>query len=226
MVRALHIRRVDVYGDSYGSYAAQAFTVRYPSMVRSLELDGTYQLPGTDPDLADLAAATRLGLRRACERRPGCPAPHDNPVPMLAGLIARVRAHPITGVAPDGDGVPTHVRVDEAALVNLMQSGYYYTAVWGEVPAAVVAAEHGDTRPLMRLVAETAIQGRAEPAAPVLRSAVRRRLRHDYPQPWPDGDASCRSSGGSPGAARVLPGRHVRAVLRRGVDREAITRAR
>ena len=46
---ALGIGRVDLYGDSYGSYAAQAFALRYPGRLRTLVLDGTYPLPGSDP---------------------------------------------------------------------------------------------------------------------------------------------------------------------------------
>ena len=79
VLRALGIGHVDLYGDSYGSYAAQAFALRYPGKLRSLVLDGTYQLPGSDPALADLAASTRSSLRLACGRRPGCPAGHADP---------------------------------------------------------------------------------------------------------------------------------------------------
>jgi len=42
VLRALNVGRVDLYGDSYGSYAAQAFALRYPGKLRSLVLDGTY----------------------------------------------------------------------------------------------------------------------------------------------------------------------------------------
>ena len=48
---ALHVGKVDLYGDSYGSYAAQAFALRYPWRLRSLVLDSTYQVPGSDPVL-------------------------------------------------------------------------------------------------------------------------------------------------------------------------------
>ena len=88
VLRALGVGHVDLYGDSYGSYAAQAFAIRYPGQLRSLVLDGTYQLPGSDPALADLAASTRSALRLACGRRPGCPAGKADPVRVVAGLVA------------------------------------------------------------------------------------------------------------------------------------------
>ena len=67
VLNAIGAGKVDLYGDSYGSYAAQAFAIRYPHRLRSLVLDGTYQLPGSDPALADIAGSTqqlaRAGLR-------------------------------------------------------------------------------------------------------------------------------------------------------------------
>jgi pimeloyl-ACP methyl ester carboxylesterase len=59
VLQALELGQIDLYGDSYGSYAAQAFALRYPQRLRSLTLDGTYPLPGTDPAAADLVAAGR-----------------------------------------------------------------------------------------------------------------------------------------------------------------------
>jgi pimeloyl-ACP methyl ester carboxylesterase len=51
---ALKIAKVDLYGDSYGSYFGQAFAVSHPGRLRSLVLDGTYPLPGTDRRSATL----------------------------------------------------------------------------------------------------------------------------------------------------------------------------
>ena len=185
VLRALRISKVDLYGDSYGSYAAQAFALRYPHKLRSLVLDGTYQLPGSDPALADLAASTRSGLRLACGRRPGCPAGREDPVKVVAGLVARVRRDPIVGTAPDGDGTPTHVRLDEDALVQVMMSGFYDQAVWRDILAAARSAKAGDTRPLLRLAAETVTtdgpNGDPRLYSESLYLAV---ICHDYPELW------------------------------------------
>jgi pimeloyl-ACP methyl ester carboxylesterase len=40
VVTALGLGKVDVYGDSYGTYAAQVFTIHHPGMVRAAVLDG------------------------------------------------------------------------------------------------------------------------------------------------------------------------------------------
>jgi pimeloyl-ACP methyl ester carboxylesterase len=203
VLRALRIGNVDLYGDSYGSYAAQAFALRYPRMLRSLVLDGTYQLPGSDPAWADVAASTRSSLRLACGRRPGCPAGRTDPVRIVARLVARVRRHPIVGTAPNGDGTPTHVRVDEDALVQVLMSGYYFQAVWRDILAAARSADAGDTRPLLRLAAETLTtdgpNGDPRFSSEALYLAV---ICNDYPELW---------SAQTPVAARPAA---VRAALR------------
>ena len=185
VLRALSIGRVDLYGDSYGSYAAQAFALRYPGKLRSLVLDGTYQLPGSDPALADLAASTRSSLRLACGRRPGCPAGRTDPVRAVERLVAQVRRHPIVGTAPDGDGTPTHVRVDEDALVQVLMSGFYYQGVWRDILAAARSARAGDPQPLLRLAAETVTtdgpNGDPRLYSESLYLAV---ICHDYPELW------------------------------------------
>ena len=92
VLRAIRAGPVDLYGDSYGSYAAQAFAVRYPHRVRSLVLDSTYPVPGTDPAFADLALRSREAMRLACSRWPGCPVSH--PVSQLRSLVRSVRVGP------------------------------------------------------------------------------------------------------------------------------------
>ena len=185
VLRALNIGRVDLYGDSYGSYAAQAFALRYPGKLRSLVLDGTYQLPGSDPALADLAASTRSSLRLACGRRPGCPAGRTDPVRAVERLVAQVRQHPIVGTAPNGDGTPTHVRVDEDALVQVLMSGFYYQGVWRDILASARSAGAGDPQPLLRLAAETVTtdgpNGDPRLYSESLYLAV---ICHDYPELW------------------------------------------
>jgi pimeloyl-ACP methyl ester carboxylesterase len=187
VVDALGMHRLDVYGDSYGSYAAQAFAIRYPGLLRSLVLDGTYQLPGSDPALADLAGSTQSALRLACERRSGCPAGR-HPLALLGRLLRTVRRHPIAGTAPDADGTMTHVRADPDTLAQLVQSGFYYQGVWRDIFAATRSALAGDTRPLLRLVAETeTTDGPNGDPRQFTESLYLSVICHDYPQLWPTG---------------------------------------
>jgi pimeloyl-ACP methyl ester carboxylesterase len=187
VVAALGIHRLDVYGDSYGSYAAQAFAIRYPGLLHSLVLDGTYQLPGSDPALADIAGSTQSSLRLACERRPGCPAGR-HPLALLGRLLHRVRRHPIVGAAPDADGTMTHVKADPDTLGQLVQSGFYYQGVWRDIFAATRSAFAGDTRPLLRLVAETeTLDGPNGDPRDFTESLYLSVICHDYPELWPAG---------------------------------------
>jgi hypothetical protein len=109
-------------------------------------------------------------------------------VALLGKLVDRVRAHPIVGRAPDGDGVEVPVTVDENTLVQLMQSGFYYQGVWRDVLAATRSAFAGDDAPLLRLVAETVTtdvpNGNPRLFTESLYLAV---TCHDYPQLWPAG---------------------------------------
>lgn len=206
VLRALGAGRVDLYGDSYGTYAAQAFALRYPQRLRSLTLDAAYPLPGTDPAFADLIAAVRRGLRLTCSRRPGCPSRTAgvDPVGLVARFAAAVRRVPLHGVAPDANGTPRRVRLDEDGLAQVLAASYYDYAVWRELPAAILAAGRGDTLPVLRLAAEasTADVAPADPAtfSEALYLAV---ICHDYPQLW---RAGASTAGRAREAARRLRG--------------------
>jgi pimeloyl-ACP methyl ester carboxylesterase len=187
VVRALGVGRIDLYGDSYGSYAAQAFALRYPNRLRSLVLDGTYQLPGSDPALADIAQSTRSALQLACDRRPACPAA-GRPLALVARLIRSVRVHPISGVAADADGTRVPITADTNSIAQLVQSGFYYQGVWRDIFAAARSAFAGDDAPLLRLVAETeTTDGPNGNPRDFTESLYLAAICHDYPELWPAG---------------------------------------
>lgn len=179
--------KVDLYGDSYGTYAAQAFALRHPERLRSLTLDAAYPLPGTDPAYADLVAAFRRGLRLVCQRRPGCPAAQtrEDAVALLQRTARRLSARPVRGFGLDGDGNLRPVTLDDDALAQIAGSSYYSYAVWKDILAAAVALDRGDAVPMLRLGAEhlSFDAGEAVPAdfSDPLYLAV---TCHDYPQLW------------------------------------------
>ena len=185
LLRASHAGKVDLYGDSYGSYAAQAFALRYPHRLRSLTLDSTYPLSGTDPAFLDLAVRTRRAIRLACERWPQCPT--SRPMSLLRSIVIQVRNDPITGTAPDGDGTRTHTVVDEKALAQTVQSIYGNLDVLRDLPAAIESARAGDTRPLLRIVAENSFADAPSTPSDFSEALYLAVICHDYPQPWPAG---------------------------------------
>jgi pimeloyl-ACP methyl ester carboxylesterase len=183
VLRSLHAGKIDLYGDSYGTYAVQAYALRFPERLRSLVLGAAYPLPGTDPAWADFAEAVRRGLELSCSRSVGCPT--ENPVKLVERFADRVRETPILGFAPDGDGARTKVRLNEDAFVQLVSSSYWYPGLWRDLPAAIRSANAGDQAPILRLAAETVIveAGASNPRywSEALYLAV---ICHDYPQLW------------------------------------------
>ena len=49
VLRALRLRKVDLYGDSYGTFFVQDFIARHPALLHSLMLDSTYPAAGSGP---------------------------------------------------------------------------------------------------------------------------------------------------------------------------------
>jgi pimeloyl-ACP methyl ester carboxylesterase len=178
---ALGIRTVDFYGDSYGSYFGQAFAVNHPDRLRSLVLDGTYPLPGTDPAYSDLAEATWRALRLVCERRPGCT---EDPVAVLGRFVARIRAHPVRGIGTDAEGTRVRVRLDTRLLTTIVQSGYGDLPMYRDLIAAIRAFEAGDRAPMLRLAAENKPSTEASVARSWSEALYLAVTCHDYPQMW------------------------------------------
>jgi pimeloyl-ACP methyl ester carboxylesterase len=183
VLESLHAGKIDLYGDSYGTYAAQAYALRFPSRLRSLVLDAAYPLPGTDPAWADLVEAIRVGLGLTCSRSVTCPT--LDPVKLVTRFADRVREEPILGTARDGDGTRTSVRLDEEAFVQVVSAGYWYPGLWRDLPAALLAANEGDDAPILRLAAET-VTTVAPPEDPPTwsESLYLAVICHDYPQLW------------------------------------------
>ncbi len=74
--RALGVRRISLYGDSYGTYFAQSYAFRHPDTLRALVLDSAYPARGESPWYGSLirtgnqAAGARLpALARVLGRR-------------------------------------------------------------------------------------------------------------------------------------------------------------
>src|SRR4051794_19021813 len=181
---ALHVHKVDLYGDSYGSYAAQVFAARHGDRLRSLVLDGTYPVPGTDPAFGDLAAATQRALRLVCARRPSCAARREDPVGVVARFADAVRAHPLSGRGLNTDGERVRVRLDEPALAALLQSGYANLPMYRDLLAAIRSFDAGDRAPLLRLLAENKLDTSASAPREFSEALYLAVTCHDYPQLW------------------------------------------
>ena len=152
---ALKIDDVDFYGDSYGTYVGQTLAARFGSRLRSIILDSAY--PVRPPDIwfpTDWARA-RNGLDRACSRSPSCSALGGTSAARIQALLNHIRQNPISGTAPDADGIPLATTVDVSQLFLMMTYLGDSPIGYRDLDAAARAwLDSGDALPLLRLSAE------------------------------------------------------------------------
>ncbi len=156
LLKALAIGRVAIYGDSYGTYFTQVFTLRHPQLVRAAVLDGAYPLDG--PDYAwypHYASAMREKFLRACERSSPCREIPGNSLEHIAPALQELREHPFTARVHVADGRSVSVSADAGTLATVMFGSAPAYASLRETDAAARAFAAGDALPLTRLMAET-----------------------------------------------------------------------
>ena len=187
LLDALEADRIDLYGDSYGSYFAQVFAARHPQRLRTLVLDGAYPVIGEDAFYGAAGRAVRRDLDLVCERAPTCRSLPGTSLGRIARLTQRLREHPITATTPDVDGAPMLVTLDPPAIGNVLYDGTSGSLNAREIdPAARALLDNDDPAPLLRLVAENVrSEGDGMPGGPAatysrgLNAAV---SCMDYPQ--------------------------------------------
>jgi pimeloyl-ACP methyl ester carboxylesterase len=184
---ALGLGKIDLYGDSYGTYFEQTFAARHPGALRSIVLDGAYPLTG--PDYAwypTYAAAMRDKFNLACARSPACSQLPGTSLDHIMPALDELRRSPVSARAHDVDGREHRFAADAPQLAIVMMGGAPSLTTVREVDAAARAFTEGDRIPLLRLMAETiaAVDSRDPTGDPTkwsagLAAAV---LCHDPPQ--------------------------------------------
>jgi pimeloyl-ACP methyl ester carboxylesterase len=152
---ALQIDTVDFYGDSYGTFVGQTFAAWHPERLRSLILDSAYPVRATDIWFPTHWTTGRDGLDLVCDRSPSCRALRGRATDRSERLLREVRAKPISGTAPDADGIPLDVTVDVSMLFLLMTNLGNSPITYRDLDAAARAwFDNHDKLPLLRLAAE------------------------------------------------------------------------
>lgn len=146
ILRGLGVGRVDLYGDSYGTYLAQVFAVHHPELVRAVILDGAFN-QSFDPFARDASAALRRAWKAVCERSAPCPGILRS----IGAFARRLDAHPIVGIPP---GRTRPVRLTARGLAQLAYDATYVFSIYRDLPAAMEAARAGDSGPILRLASE------------------------------------------------------------------------
>ena len=181
----LDIDRVDMYGDSYGSFFTQAFAVRHPERVRTIVLDATYPVADQDPWYPDMTRAIADSFRTVCGRDPGCAALGGDPVERLRRLADELAEEPLTGRAPTADGDIQAMTIDAPMLSSLAAAATFSTSVYRELDAAGRAyLEDGDPAPLLRIASEQNVPGDAGDLADSSEGLYAAVICNDYPQLW------------------------------------------
>ncbi|MET0817835.1 MAG: alpha/beta fold hydrolase [Solirubrobacteraceae bacterium] len=179
---ALDVPVVSLYGDSYGTYFAQAFAVRHPDRVNAVVLDAAFAVDGFDPWARTTTDAIRAAWTAVCGRSRTCPA--TDPVAELGALAERFAREPLVGRARDADGARHPVRMDGAAFGQLVNDAGYGYAIYRDVFAAARALDAGDPAPMLRLAAEDLTSVEAGPVKSYSEGAYAAVACHDYPAIW------------------------------------------
>ena len=187
VITALGLAKVDLYGDSYGSFFAQAFASRYPQLVRSVILDSTYETVDLDPWYRSTIESMPADFDAACARSPACASAAPSPSwTRIEALAESLRAHPISGVVPGPNGALQQVSMDVTGLVNLLSDAAEDTSMYRELDASTRALlDGGDPAPLLRLYAQRLAVDEAYFGEPVREYSVELYLAVsclDYPQ--------------------------------------------
>ena len=156
VLRALRLGRVDLYGDSYGSWFAQVFASRYPGRLRSVTLDSTYQVLGLDPWYTATVLTARRAFAQACGRSAACATATrgGRAWARIGALARRLARRPASGPTTTASGTPGRLTVTPLTLVNLVNNAGFDPVVYQDLDAAARALlQHEDAAPLLRLAA-------------------------------------------------------------------------
>jgi pimeloyl-ACP methyl ester carboxylesterase len=157
VLHELNLGRVDLYGDSYGTWFSQAFASRYPGQLRSVTLDSTYQVLGLDPWYSTTVITARRAFDAVCRRWPACSRSartRQSGWELITDLARRLSHGPVTGETTSAAGTRTRLTVSVLTLVNLVNNAGFDPVVYRDLDAAARALLHrNDPVPLLRLAA-------------------------------------------------------------------------
>lgn len=155
---ALGVGKIDLYGDSYGTWFSQVFAVRYGERLRSVVLDSAYPVLPVEGESAwypTYAPAVRDKFRLGCERTPSCAALGGSTIDRIEAVLDSLRRKPFRASAMDATGAVHHFTADPGMLALVMFASAPAKATVRELDAASRAFMAGDRKPLLRLMAET-----------------------------------------------------------------------
>jgi pimeloyl-ACP methyl ester carboxylesterase len=211
VIGALQLPKVDLYGDSYGSFFAQVFAARFPRLVRSVVLDSTYRANGLDPWYRSTVQSMPADFDAACARSQACAQAAPGSSWARIGELARsLESSPISGRVPGPSGTMQPVTMDVVGLVDLVSDAAEDTQIYRELDAAaraLLGAAH-DPAPLLRLYAQREHEDEGYFTLPVSEYSVELYVAvacTDYPQLFDMGASPATRTGELAAAEAALP---------------------
>ena len=211
LLRRLRTGKVDLYGDSYGTYFSQAFTSRFARMLRSVTLDSAYPVAERDPFYPLMIPAAHRAFDYACARSLACHRVAPGSSWARIGAAARyLRRHPVTGWTrnPYGRRVRAQAGIDE--LIELVNYAGADSGVYHELDPAIRAllAPGHDPAPLLRLTAQEIFPNEGSgPVRSFNAGLYEATACVDYPQPFSYRSAVAARRAEYARAVAALPGR-------------------
>ena len=201
ILHGLGIGKVDVYGDSYGSYAAQVFALHHPGLVRAAVLDGTYD-NSFNPFEPEESVSLRHAWRALCARSGAC---HGilRSIGAFGRRCARTRS---SARGRDADGFVEHVHLTPPLFAQLVEDATFSYTFFRDLPGALRAYRHGDRAPMLRLAAEdVSFDAAGGGAAGYSVGDFAAVSCHDYPTIWDVAASPRRAAGQLDRAIARLP---------------------
>jgi pimeloyl-ACP methyl ester carboxylesterase len=186
LLQRLQTGKVNLYGDSYGTFFSQVFTSRYAGLLSSVTLDAAYPVSQTDPWYPHMILTAKKAFNLACQRSVACArAAPGSSWARIAKLAAYLGRHRLRGKTLDPYGDVVTQTVGEDALIELVNIAGEDDGVYRELDPAIRAElGHHDAAPLLRLAAMEIYTGNSGPAADFNDGSYQATTCLDYPQPF------------------------------------------
>ncbi|HXS43541.1 MAG TPA: alpha/beta fold hydrolase, partial [Solirubrobacteraceae bacterium] len=112
---ALGLDKLDLWGDSYGTFLMPVYAARHPAHVRSIVLDGAFPI-AFDRWNRDVLRSVRRVIGLVCRRTHRCSG--RRVLTRLGQVGRRLRRHPVRFTAHTPAG-PVRITLDERVLANV-----------------------------------------------------------------------------------------------------------
>ncbi len=160
IMSALQTGKIDMYGDSYGTFFGQTFASLYPNRIRSLVIDSAYQARGASPFYPEFHASLIRIFNQACRESAACASLGGTSIDRIDALLAELRLAPFKGQASDSNGRIRTVEANAENVFYVMAHGSGGPTVVRDLDAASRAyLDSQDSAPLLRLIAEAMVLG-------------------------------------------------------------------